>query len=157
MKVDGNKSSEYSSKNTAKKDQKKAEGQDWDEIEVIDVPLTDRANAMSVENGTAGNVCALNVSEHSQVNLFVRLQHIKGAGIPLRNSSLWHMTRFRTSIHMYHHYYSCGTLPVTFHNGMSADDVASSSTGGIKAGRQTLNNGVRLMLLKVHYCLALML
>lgn len=64
-------------KNTSKQNQKEAKGQDGDTIVIVEVPVTDRADVMSVENGTAVHVCVFNVSEYHHVDLFVKIKQVK--------------------------------------------------------------------------------
>lgn len=61
IKAIGNKRNEYSSKITSEQDQTEGKRQTADDMEIVDVPMTDRENAMSVENGTAANVASSNL------------------------------------------------------------------------------------------------
>lgn len=63
MKIIGNKCNGCSPKSTYEQDEKEAERQGGNEMEMVEVPVNDRADKMSVENGTAFNVRVFNVSE----------------------------------------------------------------------------------------------
>lgn len=60
MKVIGNINNESLSKNTSGKDQKEAEGQGDDNMEIVEIPVANRADAKSAGNGTAVNVRVFN-------------------------------------------------------------------------------------------------
>lgn len=62
MKVDCKRSIYSSSKKTSKKDQTKKGDKSKDDTDIVEVPVTDKANAASVENSTAVTVCVLNVN-----------------------------------------------------------------------------------------------
>lgn len=51
---------------------------------------------------------------------------------------------------------SPGTLSVVFHHAVGADDVPTPLTGGMKAGRQVLNNGAELLMVDVRHHLEAM-
>lgn len=63
MKAIGNKSRDSSSKSTSEKYLKEGEGQGGDNKEIVEFTVTDRANVMSVENGTTLDVWVFNVSD----------------------------------------------------------------------------------------------
>lgn len=56
MKEIGKKLNASSLKNTSEKDRKKAEGQRGDKKGIIEAPMTNFADAMSAENGTAVSI-----------------------------------------------------------------------------------------------------
>lgn len=77
------KSSESSSKKTSEQDRKEAENHGGDETETVEVPETDGAVVMSVENGTAAKVHVFNVSSDCQVDLCLRTKEIEHPDNPL--------------------------------------------------------------------------
>lgn len=62
MNVIGKKRNGSSSKVIFEKDGKAAEGQLGDDMEMVEVPVTDSANPVSVTNGTNAKFCVFNVS-----------------------------------------------------------------------------------------------
>lgn len=70
----GNQSQESSSKYTYEQNRKEAEGLDEEDMQIIEVSKTDRADAMSALKGTAGNVCVLNVYDYHQNDFLVRIK-----------------------------------------------------------------------------------
>lgn len=61
-------------------------------MEIGEVPVTDRAGAMSVENGTAANIRNFNESDYPQTDFFVRIEQINDPDIRLHDVSLAHVT-----------------------------------------------------------------
>lgn len=147
MKAFGNKRNESSSKKKSEKNQNKEENQSVVDMEIIEVPATDGANVMSAENGTTANVGAFIVRDYHQVDLLVRIGRIEYPDIRLRDVNLSHLTSLRTLICMYGSDYRRSRLTVTFHSGLSADDVTTLSTGGMTVGRQVLNNCANVFLI----------
>lgn len=66
-------------------------------MELVEVPMTDRVDVMSVENGTTVTVLVFNVSDYLQADSFVRIKQIKDSDVPLRNVCLSHVTSLRNS------------------------------------------------------------
>lgn len=54
--------------------------------------MTDTADAMFVENGTAVNDRVFNIADYHQTSLFLRIEQIEDPSIPLRDVSLSHVT-----------------------------------------------------------------
>lgn len=61
-------------------------------MEIVDIPVTEKENLMSIVNGTAFNVCLLKISDYHQTDSLVRTVQIEDPYIPLRNASLSHVT-----------------------------------------------------------------
>lgn len=64
MKVVDNKSIVSSSKHSSKQDWKEAESTSGDEKGIVEPPVTNTVDAMSVENGVTVNVCVFNMSDY---------------------------------------------------------------------------------------------
>lgn len=63
--------------------------------------MTDTADAMSVENGTAISIRVFNTTEYRQSDLFVRIEQIEDSDSPLRDASSSHVTLPRASFRIY--------------------------------------------------------
>lgn len=122
-------------------------------MEVAEVPVTDKADAMYVGNGTAVNVCFFNVTIYHQAEVFERTEQEDNLETPLRDVSLSHLSSSRATLRMYGFYYSRGTLSVTFFCGRSADNVTTTSTNGMAVGCRALNNGANVFLICGRYSL----
>lgn len=118
--------------------------------------MTDTADAMSVEDGTAVNVHVSDFSDNHQKILFVINEQIEDPDIPVHGVRLSHVTSPRASFCMYGFDFSRGPLSVMSHTWVCADDMTTSSTGGITAGRQVVNNGDKVLLLDGRHCLQVM-
>lgn len=116
-------------------------------MEVEEVPVTDRVDEMSLENGTAFNVRVLKVSDLHQADLFVRLEQVKSPDIPQGDVSLSPLNSLQTSFRLYGFDYSSGTISVTLHPVMSVVDLTTPSTDGMKLGCQVLSNYAKVLLL----------
>lgn len=57
-------------------------------MEAVEVPVTDRANEMSVDNGTTANVCIFNVGDYHQSDRFVRFRQVADQNILLPDINL---------------------------------------------------------------------
>lgn len=68
MKVIVNKSNASLAKSISKQDRKEAKGQSRDELEIVEVLVTDRVDAMSVKTSIAVSVRVRNVSDYHQVD-----------------------------------------------------------------------------------------
>lgn len=97
MKVTSNKRNHLSSKLTSWQNRKKVEGQGGEDLNILDVHVTEKVAAMSVESGTAANVRVSNLSDCNQLDLFLRIEHIKNRNITLRDATLLHVTTSRAS------------------------------------------------------------
>lgn len=80
------------SKITFQQSRNEAEGQSADEMEILQVPVTDTVEAMFVENGTAGIFRVFNLGDYHQVHSFVRKEEIQNLETPLRHDDLSHVT-----------------------------------------------------------------
>lgn len=78
-------------------------------MEIVEVPVTNSAAAMSVYNGINVKVCVFNVRDYHQVNLLVRIEDVEDPVIPLCDVGLPHVTSLRALFHMYRFTSSCGT------------------------------------------------
>lgn len=147
LKAIGEKRDESSSKNTSHQERKRAECQDGDDFEIVKVPVTDRADATSIENSIAVRFRVFNMSDYHQKDLFVRVEQTENPDIPLRDVKLSHVPLLCASFRMYLFYYSRETLSVTFHHRVSAEYVTTLSTACTTVGHQALNNGAKVILL----------
>lgn len=95
MKMILNEINQSSSKNTFEQGEKEEEGQDGEEMGMVEVPLTDTVDTMSVENGTSVNFRFFNISDYHQTVLFVRIEKIKDPHITLPDISLSLVTSLR--------------------------------------------------------------
>lgn len=109
--------------------------------------MIDRADAMSIKNGTAVNVCVFKISDYYQTDLFARIKQIEYPEILVHEVSLSQVTLSRASYRMYGFDYPRGTLSVNFHPTVSAEDITTISTGGMIAARQVLDNRAKVSLL----------
>lgn len=66
----GNKNRKLLSWNTSEQDRKEGEVLGGDLVEIGEVFMTDRAEAMYIQNGTAVSVSAFNVSDSRPVDVF---------------------------------------------------------------------------------------
>lgn len=88
MKESGNEDNGSLSKNKSEQDQWEAKRQGGDSMEIEEVAVTDRAAALSLENGTAVNVHVFNVSYYHLSDVFLRIEQIGDLDIPLCDASL---------------------------------------------------------------------
>lgn len=72
----GSNRNQPSSKITSEADQKKKEIESVDDTDIVKIPVTDGADAIYVENGTAVLLCRFNVSKHDQVNSLVKIEQV---------------------------------------------------------------------------------
>lgn len=93
-----NKSNEFFLTNTSGKDQKETNGHGGDDMENVEVAVTDRMYVMPVENETAVSTCVTNACDYRQSDLFVRIKRIKNSEITQRDSCLSQVTRCATYI-----------------------------------------------------------
>lgn len=70
-------------------------------MEIVEVVVTDRADSISAENGTAVNVRVFNVSNSHQVDLFVKMKQVEDRNILLCDASLLQVTFFRALFCLY--------------------------------------------------------
>lgn len=147
MKATDNQSTEFSLKHTSQQDWNETKGQRGDDMEIMEVLVTDTANAMSIENSTTVNVRILNVGDYHQESLFVRIKQIEDPGIPLRQVGLSHVSSLRTSLRLYSFNYCCSTPSVTFRSKVSDDDVTTPSTVFMIVGRPVRNKESKVLLL----------
>lgn len=92
-----NKWDEPSSKKRSEKDQKEEENQGVYDMEIVEVPRTNKTDAVSDKNYNLVNVFVFNVSDYHQSDLFVRIGCIASTDIHLRDISLSHVTMLRAS------------------------------------------------------------
>lgn len=85
----------------------------------MDVLVTGKAYAISVENGIALSVRVFNVKDYHQTNLILRIEQIEDLNILLGDFSLLQVTTWRAAAHMYGFGYFRGILSVPFHPGLS--------------------------------------
>lgn len=110
--------------------------------------MTNSADAMAVENETAGNVGFFNMSDNHQWDWIVRIEQIENPYIPSHCVCLSLVFSLRASFSRFGFTYSCGTLLKPLHPGMSSDDVSTLSIGGMKVVRQVQNNGAKVLWLE---------
>lgn len=70
-------------------------------MEIVQVPLTSRADAVTVKHSTAVKFCIFNVNDYHQAELFARIDHIDDPDIPLRDASLSPVPSLRDSFGIY--------------------------------------------------------
>lgn len=63
MKVIGNKSNKTSLKNTSEQNHKAEDGHSADNMDILGITMTDRADIMSARNGSAVSGCVFNVRD----------------------------------------------------------------------------------------------
>lgn len=103
--------------------------------------MTNRADAMSLVNGTAVTVLVFNM----RTDMFVGIEQIDDTSAPLRHLLLPHEPFLRASIFRYGTGHSRGTRSFTFHPEMSAEYVTIPTTVGMTAGRRILNKDARVL------------
>lgn len=74
----------------------KEENQGVEDVEIVEVPATDRENTMSIQNGSTVNIRFFSARHYHQVDLFVRIKQIEGLTIHLSVVGLSHAPSFRT-------------------------------------------------------------
>lgn len=98
-------------------------------MDLVKVFMTKRADAIFLEDGFIVNVSIFYVSNYHQADLFVQRNQIEDVYILPCDISLFLVTSSRAFFCMYGFDYSSGTLSVSFHPGMGADDVTTPSSG----------------------------
>lgn len=116
-------------------------------MELAEVSMINRANAISVENRTSVIVRVLNGSDYHETDLSVRIKQINDPDILLHDASPSQVTSLHVSRSMYGFDYPRGTLSLSFHPEVSADDVTTSSIVGMTVGHHVLNNEAKVLLL----------
>lgn len=112
MKVIGDKATNLYWKQI-EQDQKEAEYQGRDDMDIIEVSLSDRVNTMPVGSGTTVNAWVLTAEGYHRAHLSVKLESSEDPDIPLRDASLSHVTFFCALFRRYGFDFSWGTLSVT--------------------------------------------
>lgn len=69
-------------------------------MEIVEVFVTDMADAMVIENGTAAKFRVFNVSDYHEADLFTRLEQVVDTEILLRYLRRSRMTSLRASFCM---------------------------------------------------------
>lgn len=82
----GSKCNMTSSNNRYEQEGKEAEPQNGDEMEIVEVLVTDTVDSMSVRNATTVNICVLNNSDYHTTVLFVRIERIENPETSLRDN-----------------------------------------------------------------------
>lgn len=118
-------------------------------MKIVQIPVTHRTDAMSVESGTAVNLLFFKARSYHQPYSLKRIKQIESPDFSLHDASLSQMTSSQAAFHIFGLDYLCGTLRMTLHSGVSTDDVTTTSTGGMTVGSQVLNNGATVLLLEV--------
>lgn len=147
MKAIGTNSNVSSSKTESDQDRSIDENQGVKEGEIVEVPVADTADAMSVENSTTVNVRVFIINDYHRAVLFVRIEQVDDLEIPLRDASLSQGISPRDSFRVYCLDYSHGKLSVTFYPAEGSEIVTTPSTSGITVGRQVLKIGEKVLLL----------
>lgn len=111
---------------------------------------------MTVENGTTVTLCVFNVSYYHQTDFFVKIEQIENPDIPLSEAIFSHSASLCGSFRMYGFDYSRDTLSLTFYCTVSAENVTTSLTGGMKVGHPVRNSGAKFMLLERRHRLEVM-
>lgn len=70
-------------------------------LRIGEVSMTNRADAVSVKNGTSFNFHIFKVSNYLQKDFLLRFEHIEGLQIPQHDVSLLHVTSWCASLCMY--------------------------------------------------------
>lgn len=101
MKPIANKSKNSFQKNTFERDRREAKGPGGDKIDIMEDFLTDRTNAISMENCTPANVSLFSVSAYHQADLFVKTEQIEIPDILLHDFGFLHVIFLPASFRMY--------------------------------------------------------
>lgn len=120
-------------------------------MEILEVPMANRVEAMLVKNGTAVFAYVFNVCEYLQKNLFLKFLQIEQPGMRLSDTSLPYVTPSCISGGKYGVNSAHGTLSVAFHPDVSADDMTTPSKDGMTARRQVLNNDANVFFVDGHH------
>lgn len=128
-----------------------AKGQDGEDMEIVDLSLTNRADVMSAENGTAVNNCIFNVYVFYHADSFMRIEPSEGQEIPLRSAIFWCVTSLPAlfCIHRFNDFR--GTLSLTIHLRLVADFVTTPLTDGTTVGRDVLSTSGKVVVLYGRY------
>lgn len=109
-----------------------------------------------VERGTAASIYALIMSDYHHTYLFSRIEQAESPAIQLHDESLLQVNSMGTLFLMYFFHYCRGTLSVTFHLRLSAEDVTTTSASGMTVGGNVLDNDAKVWLLDGRYHLEVM-
>lgn len=147
MKRTGKKNADPSSKNISEKKQTKGKDKGEDDMEIVELPTTAKADAIFAESCTTVKVCVCNMNKYHQADLFVRKERVQDSDILLCDKSLSQVTSLRASFRMCGLAYSCDLVSVASHTPMGARDVTTLSRDDLIVGVQVLNSGGKVLLL----------
>lgn len=136
----GNRCNDSTLQNTSGKDRAEQEGSGAVDVEIVEVPVTDGADAKYVENNTTVISRVLNVSNY-QADFLFRSKQKKDPDISLCDVSLSRMTFLRTSFRKYAIDNVFGILSVTFQHEVRDDGVTTHSSSGMIVEFQALRTG----------------
>lgn len=106
------KSTDSLSKMTSEKGRTEEQDKGRDDTEIVGVLMTDKADAMYVENSTAINVRVVDLNNYHRAALFVIIEKVENSNIPLHDVSLSHVTSLRASLRRYDfNYFRAHYLP----------------------------------------------
>lgn len=88
---------ECSLKETSEKDLTEDGDKGEGDMEIVKVPMTSKADGMSVEYGNVASVRVFSVNGDHQADLYVRYKETEDPDILLCDSSLSHVTSLRVS------------------------------------------------------------
>lgn len=108
-------------------------------MEMVEIPVINRVDAMYIENGTARNVRVHSFSYYHQVDLFVITQQIEEPDILLLDTSLHSVTYVRAWLHIYGSDQSHGIFLENVCPGKSADDVTMFEARSMTVVLQVIN------------------
>lgn len=131
----GKRSTQCALSEISEKDQTKEDYKGGDVEEIVEALMIDIADAIFVDNGTAGSICVLKMSDQHHPDLFVRFQNIEDIDVPLRKVTQSNWTSLRESFCLYGLDYPCGKLSGTIRHEVSAEHVTKLSTSEMKVGR----------------------
>lgn len=135
------------SKNESDKDQTGEEHKGDDEANILELPVTERAIAMSIDSGAAVIIPFFNVGKYQQASFFPRIEQIEDPCILIGDGSRSPITYVRASFGTYGFNDCCSTVSVTFYYAWRSKNATTNSARVMVAGGMVLSNRVTVLLL----------
>lgn len=147
---------EFSTINTSEKYRKIRESSRGDDVEIVEVSVSDIKKGMSVDNGFSADVCVINVRNYQQSNLVMRIEQIDYSYTLPRDVSLSCVPSVRTSFRMHRFDHTRGKLSVVSHAKVICDGVAMPATTDMTVSRLVLKRLTKVVLLDIPHRLEAM-
>lgn len=125
-------------------------------MDVLEVPMTDKADATSVENRAIASICAFDVNGQHFPNMVVAMKQIEYPEAPPHDFKLLQVSSLRALFRLYGIDLSSGLPFLTFHPVWSGNDETRLSTGSLTVNNYVLFKSANFLSLDEHYCLEAM-